>query len=126
MDDVTMTREEVQEELKKRGIDVTRVVSQVLQAVRERRMNKSRWLRCSISPGQFKHEFAVSGATADGKGFSLFLPEDLIETDTEGEPIGWIQVVEVGRNENMDQALVRLPRPAELGSMITVRVKDLR
>ncbi len=93
-------------------------------------MNKSRWLRCSIGPGQFSHEFAVSGATADGKGFSLFLPKDLVETDDEKASAGWIQVEEVGRNKNTDQVLVKFPRPAievaGSGLFITVRAKDLR
>ncbi len=88
-------------------------------------MNKFLLLRCSVGPGQFRHEFAVSGSTADGKGFFGILPKDLVETDDEAETTtGWIQVEEIGRNENTDQVLVKFPRPDAV--FITVRAKDLR
>lgn len=39
------------------------------------------WLRCTVSEGQFDGEFAVSGETHDGTGFSLFVPEGFVDLD---------------------------------------------
>ena len=54
------------------------------------------------------------------KGFSMFVPEELILHDK----IAWIQVEEISRDG--DRVLVRLPRPSlESGATITVNVKSL-
>src|SRR5262249_36643387 len=36
------------------------------------------WLRCTLTPGQSTSEYAVSSQRADGTGFSLFAPENLV------------------------------------------------
>ena len=81
------------------------------------------WLKCKIGVGQFTGEFAVSGVEFNGKGFSLFVPEDVLEFD--GDPVGdetvngWLQVAVTGQQDQL--LLVRLPRQTlENGQSITV------
>ena len=91
-------------------------------------MENERWLRCTVSPGQFPGEFAVSLQSADGHGYSLFAPEEDVDPSqipSEGIQVdGWIRVSIV--DENGVLALVRLPRQAiENGAFVTVRKDQL-
>ena len=87
------------------------------------------WLRCTISEGQFSDEYAVSGRTADGTGFSLFAPEEAV--DFEESPVGsrsvegWLRV-DVWEQKG-ELCLVRLPRQAlENGQYLTVKRDQLQ
>ena len=79
------------------------------------------WLKCEISEGQFTGEYAVSGETFDGDGYSLFCPEEFVEGDPAiGGEAGWIKVDVLAREG--DLLLVKLPqRTLENGTTITVK-----
>jgi hypothetical protein len=87
---------------------------------------KSYWIPCSVGPGQFPTEFAVSGTQADGRGFSLFAPREsvfFVGGDQE-EGDGFIRVDEVDRTN--DLVVVRLPaRTFESGQLVRVRESTL-
>ncbi|MBX3436261.1 MAG: hypothetical protein KF861_02140 [Planctomycetaceae bacterium] len=90
---------------------------------------KDTWLRCNVSPGQFSGEYAVSGETHSGEGFSLFVCEDDIECRR--FPVGDERVTGQMRVEILAEkgtlALVRLPRQSmENGETITVNRNDLQ
>lgn len=85
---------------------------------------KSYWLKCTISPGQFSGEFVVEAKDFQGHGFSLFVPDSVVEYDDERGGRGWMQVDVMGTEG--DLALVRLPRaPLENGPTVTVRTSEL-
>jgi hypothetical protein len=85
-------------------------------------------LQCKISPGMFSGEVAVRGKTADGTEFSLFVPEDFVES--EATPLtnvtvdGWLFVEVLAREGAL--LLVRLPgQTFENGHTITVRDSEI-
>lgn len=87
------------------------------------------WLRCKVSPGQFSIEYAVSAESFDGRGFSLFAPQDTVEFLTEpanGEPVdGYIRVQVLDRKEEL--CLIRLPRQIiGLNEYVTVKEEQLQ
>jgi hypothetical protein len=91
----------------------------------EDRAMETRWLPCSVSPGQFPNEYAVSGMQYNGKGFSLFAPREMVSAPPSGEGEGLMQVEVVDRRN--DLALVRLPAQSfENGQHITVDANTLR
>ncbi len=67
------------------------------------------WLRCTISPGQFSSEYAVSARDSAGKGFSLFVPKEYVRPDPTAEGSGLMQV-DVWERRG-DDVLVKLPAP---------------
>jgi hypothetical protein len=86
-------------------------------------------IRCKVTPGQFSIEYAVSGAQANGKRFSLFAPVETVES--EGQPTreravqGWLKVELWEQKGNL--ALVKLPGESfESGRFVTVDVAQLR
>lgn len=89
---------------------------------------KETWLSCWISPGQFSVEYAVSGETYNGVGFSLFASEDDVECDTppfEGQRVqGWIRVKVLASEAGL--LLVNLPQQTlENGQSVTVRADQV-
>lgn len=82
-------------------------------------------LRCVVSPGQFTGEYAVSAVQANGDPFSLFVDEDLVDSEVkEGQGDGWLRVEVVNRRG--DDVLIRLPSPSlEGGQFVTVRSNQL-
>jgi len=88
-----------------------------------------KWLKCTISPGQFTGEFAVHGRMFDATEFSLFASRDDLEFTEEPTPdkpvSGFIRVKPTARED--DLLLVSLPRPTfENGRTITVRVSETK
>ena len=81
------------------------------------------WLRCSASPGQFPTELAISGVQFNGRGFSLFAPEEsVIGPETDGT--AYLKVDVVDRRGSL--ALVRLPAQTfESGQHVTVNTTDI-
>lgn len=86
----------------------------------------ARWLACTISPGQFPTEYAVSGTQQDGTPYSLFAPADAVAPpDGAAEGPGHVRVQLVDRRAGL--ALVRLPAQTfENGFHVTVSESDLR
>ena len=90
----------------------------------------SKWLSCSISPGQFPTEFAVAGRhyTDKGgvKGYSLFAPIDsVISLSSAAEGPGLVQVDVIDSKD--DLVLVKLPAQTfENGQHITVKQSELQ
>ena len=90
---------------------------------------ESPWLRCKVSPGQFSGEFVVQAEDFRGNGFSLFVPDRVVECDSEPSLAeecvdGWVQVECLEKQD--DLVLVRLPRaPLENGPVITARDNQL-
>jgi hypothetical protein len=88
-----------------------------------------KWLKCTISPGQFTGEFAVQGKMFDATEFSLFAPK--ADLKFSGEP-SWDKPVRGSiritiTDQEDDLLLVNLPRPAfENGRVITVRKDQVR
>jgi hypothetical protein len=86
------------------------------------------WLRCTLTPGQFDDEFAVSGHLADGTGFSLFAPKEYINYDQNpsfDHPVSGAIRVELMTRQG-GSALVLLPRQAlENGRAVTVKAAQL-
>jgi hypothetical protein len=88
------------------------------------------WLQCTVTPGQFRGEAGVEGRQFDGSVFSLFAPDQAV--DSEGNPpargdsrAGWVRVDVISRQN--DLVLVRLPRPTfQDGPFITVRPEQLQ
>ncbi len=85
---------------------------------------ETKWLPCSVSPGQFPSEYAVSGTQYNGKGFSLFAPREMVRSVAPAAD-GWVQVQVVDRKG--DLALVRLPAESfENGQYVTVQTSLLQ
>jgi hypothetical protein len=89
---------------------------------------KSHWLKCNVSCGQFSSEFVVQAQSFNGKGFSLFVPEELVEFEKEptenGHVEGWLQVDIITEDNGL--ALIQLPRaPLENGSTVTVNASEV-
>ena len=86
------------------------------------------WLRCTVTPGQFSSEFAVSGERSDGTGFSLFAPRELVRPShepTHDHPAEALLRVDTWDRKG-DLVLVRLPSPNFNGpQMIYVRTSQL-
>ncbi len=87
------------------------------------------FLNCQISPGLFDGEVAVRGATADGREFSLFVPDDFVECEGSvadgGHADGWLRVQVLATQGPL--TLVRLPGQAfERGQTITVRDSQIQ
>jgi hypothetical protein len=89
---------------------------------------KSHWLKCRVSPGQFSGEYVVEAKDFRESGFSLFVPDDVVECDAEpreGESVDGLVQVEI-LDSSDDLALIKLPRtPLENGPTVTVRVGQL-
>ncbi len=82
------------------------------------------WLPCSVSPGQFPNEYAISGAQYNGKPFSLFAPQETVRLTADAGD-GFLQVDILDRKG--DLVLVRLPAQTfENGQYITVQAVQLR
>jgi hypothetical protein len=89
---------------------------------------KCHWLKCKVSPGQFSEEVVVEATDFRNRGFSLFVPDNLVEPDTEprgGKSVdGWLQVDVLGQQDAW--TLIRLPRaPLENGPTVTVQTSQL-
>jgi hypothetical protein len=85
----------------------------------------TKWLSCSVSPGQFPGEYAVAGVQHNGKPFSLFAPQEAVSAPPSGEGTGLMHVEVVDRRG--DLVLVRLPAQTfENGQYITVNAKALQ
>ena len=90
---------------------------------------EEKWLKCSISPGQFAGEFAVQGEMFDSTEFSLFAPREALEFSGEpswDKPVqGFIRVTPGDQKDDM--LLVSLPRPTfENGRIITVKKTQVK
>jgi hypothetical protein len=86
---------------------------------------ETKWLHCSVSPGQFPDEYAVGGKQYNGKRFSLFAPRELVRLATAEEGKGLLQVEVVDRKD--DLVLVRLPEESfENGQYVTVQEAQLQ
>jgi hypothetical protein len=84
----------------------------------------TKWLSCSISPGQFPTEYAVAGTQHNGEGFSLFAPREFIVPPKEQEGLGLVRVDVI--DQKGDLVLIRLPAQTfENGQYVTVKVSDL-
>lgn len=86
---------------------------------------ETKWLACSISPGQFPTEFAVAGTQYNGVPFSLFAPKDAVSAP-DGATEGWgaVRVTVIDRRGGL--ALVRLPAQTfENGHHVTVSESEL-
>lgn len=82
------------------------------------------WLECTISPGQFSGEYAVSGILFDGAGFSLFADRNDLryvgEPEKKQSVEGAIRVFTLASRDNL--VLVALPQGTlENGNTITVK-----
>ena len=81
------------------------------------------WLTCSIGPGQFPTEYAVSGVQQNGKAFSLFAPRDSVSPLSDEKGLVRVDVVD----KRGDLVLVRLPAQTfENGQHVTVKASDLQ
>jgi hypothetical protein len=86
---------------------------------------ETKWLLCSVSPGQFPNEYAVSGTQYNGKGFSLFAPRETVSAPSSGEGDGFMKVDVVDSQGEL--VLVRLPAQTfENGQHITVSARMLQ
>jgi len=86
---------------------------------------ETKWLPCSVSPGQFPSEYAVSGVQHNGRPFSLFAPLATVSSVTPGSAEGLLQVEIVDRKG--DLVLVRLPAQTfENGQYVTVKAAQLQ
>ncbi len=86
---------------------------------------ETKWLPCSVSPGQFPNEYAVSGTQFNGTGFSLFAPLETVVAPPSGEGEALLKAEVVDRRG--DLALVRLPAQTfENGQHVTVHVNTLQ
>jgi hypothetical protein len=86
-------------------------------------------IRCSVHPGQFSSEYAISGEARDGGRFSLFADKRYVEV--EGVPSmgvavpGWLTVSLWDREG--DAVIVRLPSESlEAGWWVTVGAGQFR
>ena len=85
---------------------------------------ETKWLPCSVSPGQFPNEYAISGTQHNGKGFSLFAPASAVYQIPDREE-GFLQIRVVDRKN--DLVLIRLPAQTfENGQHITVQAALLQ
>lgn len=83
------------------------------------------WLSCTVSPGQFPTEFAVSGRQFNGKSFSLFAPRESVHPPVAGDDGPGTVMVEVVERKG-ELALVKLPAQTfENGSLVTVKAIEL-
>ena len=84
------------------------------------------WMRCTVSPGQFSSEYAVSAKSSGGGEFSLFAPKEFVRLDPHAEGAGWLQVDVWDRRGN--DVLVKLPAPvlATGGQFVTVPSSEIR
>lgn len=82
-------------------------------------------LRCSVSPGQFTGEYAVSASQSNGELFSLFVDEELVDTESREHPgEGWLRVAILESRGN--DVLIMLPAPSlEGGQFVTVPSNQL-
>jgi len=90
---------------------------------------KDTWLRCTVIPGQFSSEYAVTAHQANNAEFSLFAPLEYI--DCAGDPTlqeptdAWLRVEVWGQQGEM--YLIRLPQPSfESGHFVTVNGDQLK
>ena len=86
------------------------------------------FLRCRVSRGLFSGEAAVSGVSADGTEFSLFVGDDFVEFDAppgaSDAVEGWLRVTQLAEEGGL--VLVRLPgQTFENGRTVTVRQAQL-
>jgi hypothetical protein len=87
------------------------------------------FLRCTVSPGQFSSEYAVSVRSFSGRTFSLFADRGDVECDqfpSEDRTVeGWVSVEIVNSSET--HYLVQLPQSTlENGRFLSVNPSQLR
>ena len=87
------------------------------------------WLRCMLTPGQFTSEYAVSAQQADGTGFSLFAPNNLVwlgQEPTHEQPAQGLLRVEKWDTKG-DLVLIRLPSETleDAAQFVTVKSTQL-
>jgi hypothetical protein len=91
-------------------------------------MQGMKWLSCTVSAGQFRDEFAVSGVTYDGREFSLFTSQRFLrfERAPEGRSEVPAHVLVHVVDARGGLYLVKLPgQTFDNGSTITVRDAQL-
>jgi hypothetical protein len=86
-------------------------------------------IRCSVNPGQFSAEYAVTVQAFNGKTYSLFASRQDVECDfppTEDQSVeGWLSVQPIKHNNKL--FLVQLPQSTlENGRFISVSSDQLR
>jgi hypothetical protein len=86
-------------------------------------MNRTRWLDCIASPGQFRDEFAVHGKDFNGREFSLFVSRNFVKCQQEpaadDEVPARLQILLLDQRDEL--CLIRLPgNTFDNGSTITV------
>jgi hypothetical protein len=86
------------------------------------------WLRCSVYPGQFSVEYAVTVRQSDGMDVSLFVPQGLVEVEgipASNQPLSGLIRVDLVEKQG-ELVLVHLPRQTlENGQYITVQANQL-
>ena len=87
------------------------------------------WLRCTLTPGQFTSEYAISAQQADGTGFSLFAPANLVwlgQEPTHEQPVEGLLRVEKW-DTKADLVLIRLPSETleDAAQFVTVKSTQL-
>jgi len=91
-------------------------------------MNRTKWLTCRVSPGQFSDELGVRGHDHQNKEFSLFTSRRFVRCEklpAAGEEVpGSLQAVVLDQQGTL--CLIRLPgQTFDNGSTITVRSDQL-
>lgn len=78
---------------------------------------KTLFLKCSVSSGMFRDEFAVKSKSIDGKIFSLFINENFVKRKPTGEDFLVVDLY----NSNGKSIDVLLPVESfELGKIVSV------
>jgi hypothetical protein len=87
------------------------------------------WLQCTVTPGQFSSEYAVSAEKSDGSGFSLFAPRGVLKIPQEpshDSPVEGLLRVDLW-DQRGDLVIVRLPaQTLEDGQFVTVKMSQLQ
>jgi len=91
-------------------------------------MNRTRWLTCFASPGQFSDEYAIRGENYQGHEFSLFIPQRFVHCgrrpERDQEESALLQTIVLEQHGTL--CLIRLPgQTFDNGSTITVRLDQL-
>lgn len=91
-------------------------------------MNKSLWMRCYASKGQFTDEVAIRGKDFAGEEFSFFVNQDYVECQDNPEAGEVPALLRVNPLDQKDKlVLIQLPgQTFGNGSIITVTVDDLQ
>jgi translation initiation factor IF-1 len=87
------------------------------------------WLLCTVTPGQFSSEYAISSVQSNNKEFSLFANRGDVQCESDPtlqEPVEGLLRVQVWEQRG-DAVLVRLPQPSfESGQVVTVKASQLK